>query len=260
MTKTILITGATDGIGRRTAQQLARQGHQVLLHGRSMDKLAKVAQGIGGGVETYLADLSVPSDVDALVERVLDKHTNLDVLINNAGILKTANPVAASGRDVRFEVNALAPFVLTLGLLPIIPKEGRVINLSSAAQAPIDVAAMLAGTALDDMNAYAQSKLAITIWTAEMARTNPAGPSFIAVNPGSLLATKMVQEGFGIAGNDLQIGADILIHAALSDEFSDKSGQYFDNDAGRFTQPHSAAQDPNHVARVMQGINETLGS
>ncbi|MEP1354189.1 MAG: SDR family NAD(P)-dependent oxidoreductase [Tateyamaria sp.] len=258
MTKTILITGATDGIGRLTALQLAQQEHQVLVHGRSPDKLAEVAQEIGGDVETYMADLSVLSDVQALIERVLEEHTRLDILINNAGILKTAKTIAESGRDIRFDVNTLAPYALTLGLLPILPKEGRIINLSSAAQAPLDVSAVLAGTPLDHMSAYAQSKLAITIWTAELAREMPEGPSFIAVNPGSLLATKMVKEGFGIAGNDMQIGADILIRASLSGEFSGKSGQYFDNDTGSFALPHAAAQDRDHVAQVMQCIRDAL--
>ncbi len=258
MTKTILITGATDGIGRLTAMKLAQQGHHVLLHGRSKDKLVSVAKEIGNEVETYVADLSVLSEVQALVDAVLERHTRLDVLINNAGVLKTANATAASGRDIRFEVNTLAPYLLTRGLLPIIPKDGRVINLSSAAQAPVNVADMMTGGAQDDMSAYAQSKLAITIWTAELAREFTAGPAFIAVNPGSLLASKMVKEGFGIAGNDLQIGADILISAALSEAFSRRSGQYYDNDAGRFAQPHAAALDASHVKAVMQAITEAL--
>ena len=258
MTKTILITGATDGIGRLTAAQLAQQGHRILLHGRSAEKLASAAQEIDGDVTTYKADLSALDEVRALVDEVLAKHDQLDVLINNAGVLKSAQTKAASGRDVRFEVNTLAPYVLTLGVLPIIPKNGRVINLSSAAQAPVDESAMREGSRLDDMEAYAQSKLAITIWSAELAKDLPLGPTIIAVNPGSLLATKMVKDGFGIAGNDLQIGADILIRAALSPDFADKSGRYFDNDAGQFGHPHPAAQDKDQVALVMQAINDAV--
>ena len=104
-------------------------------------------------------------------------------------------------------------------LLPILPKDGRVVNLSSAAQAPVDVNAMAGQGSLSDMDAYSQSTLAITIWSQEMARELPDGPLVVAVNPGSLLASKMVKEGFGIAGNDMQIGVDILCRAALSDEF-----------------------------------------
>lgn len=131
-------------------------------------------------------------------------------------------------------VNTLAPFALTNALLPIIPSDGRVLNLSSAAQAPVDVRALTGQVKLDDMGAYAQSKRAITIWSQKMAREFPNGPAVIAVNPGSLLASKMVKEGFGVAGHDLQIGADILCQLALDEAFSGASGKYWDNDSGGF--------------------------
>lgn len=216
MTKTILITGSTDGIGLLAAQKLAAEGHRVLLHGRSEAKLTKAAEAVGGA-ETYLADLSRMGDVAAMAEAVLARHEQLDVLINNAGILKAPQTQTEAGRDFRFDVNTIAPYLLTRALLPIIPSNGRVVNLSSAAQAPVDVEAMTSYRRMGDMEAYAQSKLAITIWSAERAREMPGGPVMVSVNPGSLLASKMVKEGFGIAGNDLSIGADILIRAALSD-------------------------------------------
>ena len=80
----------------------------------------------------------------------------------------------------------------------------------------------------------------------------------VAVNPGSLLASKMVKEGFGIAGNDLSIGVNILREAALGDSFAEASGKYFDNDSGQFAQPHSAALDAAHSADVMQAIQDVL--
>lgn len=259
MTKTILITGATDGIGLLTAQKLAKDGHTVLLHGRSKAKLSSAAEQVGGTSETYRADLSIMSEVETLAEDILSRHNRLDVLINNAGVLKTPTTKTEAGRDIRFDVNTIAPYVLTRRLLPIIPKDGRVVNLSSAAQAPVDVASMTTFQPMGDMEAYAQSKLAITIWSAEMAKSLPDGPAIIAVNPGSLLASKMVHEGFGVAGSDLTIGADILIAAALSDAFADASGKYYDNDNRRFASPHAAAADPGQVASVMQALLETTG-
>ena len=258
MSKTILVTGATDGIGLLTAKKLAAAGHTVLLHGRSADKLARAAAEVGGTNETYSADLSDLEQTAALANAVLAKHDTLDVLINNAGVLKLQNPVTVSGLDARFVVNTLAPYVLTQCLLSIIPKTGRIVNLSSAAQAPIDVDAMVSGKRMDDLLAYAQSKLAITIWTQEMADALPTGPLVVSVNPGSLLASKMVKEGFGVAGNDLSIGADILIKAGLDDSFAGKSGAYFDNDSGRFAPPHSAAQNAQHRADVMQAIEKLI--
>ncbi|MEH6647690.1 SDR family NAD(P)-dependent oxidoreductase [Sulfitobacter sp.] len=260
MSTTILITGATDGIGLLTATMLAAQGHKMLLHGRSADKLAAAAKQVGGDAETYLADLTRLGDVQQMADAILEKHDTLDVLINNAGVLKAAQTTTPDGYDIRFVVNTFAPYVLTQRLLPIIPKTGRVVNLSSAAQARVDLSAMAGKVRLDDMSAYAQSKLAITIWTREVARTMPDGPVVVAVNPGSLLASKMVEEGFGIAGNDLSIGADILCRAALHEEFAEKSGAYFDNDAGQFAQPNAAASDPDHAAAVMQGVTRAIGT
>jgi hypothetical protein len=80
----------------------------------------------------------------------------------------------------------------------------------------------------------------------------------VAVNPGSLLASKMVREGFGMAGKDINIGADILLRAALSDEFAQASGQYFDNDSGRFAPPHRDALDDAKVAEVVAAIEAAL--
>ena len=260
MPKTILITGATDGIGLLTAKTLAAGGHAVLLHGRNPEKLRAASAEIGGSSESYVADFSRLADVAAMAEQILERHDQIDVLINNAGVLKTSSPQTPEGLDARFVVNAFAPYLLTKRLLPIIPKTGRVVNLSSAAQAPVDVRAMAGNAALDDMNAYAQSKLAITIWTRELAKDLPDGPVIVAVNPGSLLASKMVKEGFGVAGHDLQIGADILRRAALEDEFAQASGKYFDNDAGAFGPPHSAALNGSHAAEVTQAVAQAVSA
>ncbi len=135
---------------------------------------------------------------------------------------------------------------------------GRTSLLSSAAQAPVDLAALAGGRKLDDMAAYAQSKAALTMWSRHLALSlGKDGPMVVAVNPGSMLGSKMVKEAFGVAGGDIGIGAKILAHAALSDEFTDASGRYFDNDAGRFAEPHPDALDPRKSAQVVQSI-ETL--
>ena len=87
---------------------------------------------------------------------------------------------------------------------------------------------------------------------------NGSGPVFFAVNPESLLATKMVKEGFGMSGKDIRIGADILVRAALSDEFAGASGQYFDNDKGRFAPPHPDALDLHKCREVVQVVQTVL--
>ena len=258
MPKTILITGSTDGIGLETAKMLAADGHETLLHGRNAAKLQAATAVMPAKAKTHVADLSRLADVVALAKAVTERHGRIDVLINNAGVLKTPEPVTQNGFDVRFMVNTIAPYLLTRLLLPAMEASGRIINLSSAAQAPVDLAALKGAKRLDDMAAYSQSKLAITIWTRELAAELKDGPAVIAVNPGSLLASKMVKEGFGIAGKDLRIGADILRRAALTDEFASRSGAYFDNDAGRFAAPHAAALDPGRSKEIMAALEAII--
>ncbi|MEM1417804.1 MAG: SDR family NAD(P)-dependent oxidoreductase [Myxococcota bacterium] len=252
--KTVLLTGATDGIGKLAARLMADAGHTVLLHGRNATKLDAVAAEIGGATERYVADFARLAEVEAMAERIAAAHGRLDVIINNAGVLKTARTLTDEGLDVRFVVNTLAPIVLTRRLLPLVPEDGRIVNLSSAAQERVDLAAMKGARHLEDMDAYAQSKLAITIWSAALAGELPKGPVVMALNPGSLLASKMVKEGFGIPGKDLRIGADILLEAAFGERFAEASGRYFDNDSGRFAPPHPAAADAAHVRAVMEAI------
>lgn len=260
MQKTILITGSTDGIGLLAANQLAQKGQKVLLHGRSKEKLDAALASVGGDAEIYQADLSSMAETNKLAQQVIAKHQQIDVLINNAGVLKAPTTQVEGGLDVRFVVNTLAPYQLTQQLLPHIPADGRIINLSSAAQARVDLAAMAGKIQLDDMQAYSQSKLAITIWSREMAKELPNGPVVIAVNPGSLLATKMVKEGFGIDGKDMNIGAGLLVDMALDESFSNATGRYFDNDAGQFGQPDAAALDADHCDSVMTAIKDVLVS
>lgn len=258
MPKTILITGATDGIGRLTAERLVSAGHRVLLHGRNAKKLQAVADALGGVTECFVADLGSFADVNAMAAQILERHAHLDVLINNAGVFKTAQPTTGDGLDVRFVVNTLAPFLLTKRLLPLLGETGRVVNLSSAAQARVNTEALQGRGRLDDMAAYSQSKLALTIWTRELAAERPSGPLLVSVNPGSLLATKMVTEGFGMAGNDVGIGASILVEAAVGDRFVGRSGQYFDNDARLFADPNPAALDASHARAVMNAIDTVV--
>jgi NAD(P)-dependent dehydrogenase (short-subunit alcohol dehydrogenase family) len=267
MSKIILITGSTGGIGLATANMLVTLGHHVLLHGRNPAKLEKTRQSLsarpgGGQVEAYLADLSQLPDVVTLAQAVREKHTKLDVLINNAGIFKTTETRTQDGLDVRFAVNTLAPYLLTQRLLPLLGTSARVINLSSAGQSPVDAEALAGRVSLpDDFTAYAQSKLALTMWSRSLANSlNGDGPAIIAVNPGSMLGTKMVKEGFGVNGRDMRIGAEILVRAALADEFAAASGQYFDNDKGRFASPHPDALDTQKSLELVRLIETILAA
>ncbi len=264
MTKTILITGSTDGIGLEAAKMLVQAGHRVLLHGRSPEKLEAAKKELAAlaadaRVETHLADLSRMADVEAFAEAVIERHSTLDVLINNAGVYNAPEAVTPDGLEIRFAVNTIAPYLLTRRLLPLLGPSGRVVNLSSAAQAPVDLAALARPIGLADGPAYAQSKLALTMWSRQMALSlGDRGPIVVAVNPGSLLGSKMVKEAFGIPGGDIRIGAEILSRAALSDEFASASGQYSDNDSGQFAPPHPDGLDQGKCEEVVRVIETVL--
>ena len=262
MSKTVLITGSTDGIGRETATMLASAGHRVLLHGRSPEKLERTAEALAelpGEVETFAADLSRTAEVEALASAVAARHDALDVLINNAGVFAVPDPVTPDGLDARFAVNTIAPWVLTRRLLPLLGASGRVVNLSSAAQAPVDPRALAGEVRLSDQAAYAQAKLALTMWSFVLAESlGDEGPVVVAVNPGSMLGTKMVKDAFGVAGADVSIGARTLVRAALSEEFGAASGKYFDNDSGGFADPHPDALDAGKRDRIVRAIEAVL--
>lgn len=262
MPKTILITGSTDGIGLETAKMLVSAGHQVLLHGRNPTKLEAAKQslsGLTGSVESYRADLSNMANVASLAQAVAENHPRLDVLINNAGVYKTPDTVTQDGLDVRFAVNAIAPYLLTQRLMPLMGLSGRIINLSSAAQSTVDLEALAGRVKLADSAAYAQSKLALTMWSSSMAfALKDEGPAVIAVNPGSMLGSKMVKQAYGVAGGDIRIGAEILSRAALLDEFAAASGQYFDNDTGQFALPHPDALNPQKSEKIVRAIEALL--
>lgn len=171
MSKTILITGSTDGIGLATAKQLIQDGHRLLIHGRTAEKVDSTIAELNKTVdhallEGVVADLSDFNAVKKMANDICQRYPQLDVLINNAGVFKTPTPITADGYDLRFIVNTIAPYLLTQELASILKPGSRVINLSSAAQSPIELDALKGERHLDeDFAAYAQSKLALTAWT-----------------------------------------------------------------------------------------------
>ena len=265
MHKTILITGSTDGIGLATAKTLVELGHRVLLHGRNKTKLIAVKKQLSelvsqSNIEMYAADLSVIKEVNDLAIEVKKNHKQLDVLINNAGVYIVPDNVSADGLDTRFVVNTIAPYLLTQKILPLLGRIGRIVNLSSAAQARINPNDLNKSSTLSDGEVYAQSKLALTMWSYSLALSlKKHGPVIIAVNPGSMLGSKMVKQAYGVNGKDIQIGANILCRLALEDEFKNNTGQYFDNDLGQFASPHPDALDQHKSDKVVRAIETILG-
>lgn len=269
MSKTILITGSTDGIGKLTAIKLAKAGHEIYLHGRNSDKLAASISEVkkasnNENVSGFIADFSNLDAVNQMAKEVSAKLPKLDVLVNNAGIFKTSASTNAQGLEIRLTVNYLAPYVLTNALVPLLENgtDARIVNLSSAAQAPVSLNALSGKEAITSLNdAYAQSKLALTMWSFNLAKQLD-GVSVIAVNPGSLLNTKMANEAYGQHWSSADKGRDILYDLAVSDEYKNDTGTYFDNDKGNpkgaFSQAHPDAYDEELISALLVKTEEVI--
>ena len=258
MKKTILITGSTDGIGKLAAVQLAKDGHEVYLHGRNAEKLKAVlsevkAESGNENTGSFTADFSDLGAVREMAAQVKQELPKLDVLINNAGVFESPVTETEDGFDIRFAVNYFAPYLLTNALLPLLKKgkESRVLNVSSAAQAPVSLEALKGGKRLSARSAYAQSKLALAMWNTHLAKTEPQ-LNAIVVNPGSLLNTKMVEEAFGYHQSPAEKGGDILYELAVSDQYREASGKYYDNDQGGFGSLHADGRDEGAIAELIR--------
>lgn len=237
----ILVTGASDGIGLGAATELARRGARVLLHGRDASRVsaarAAIASETGSErLETYVADFASLGDVRRLAGEVEARHERLDVLLNNAGIGRgprgrQVRETSTDGYELRFQVNYLAPFLLQHLLLPLLRNAApaRIVNVASVGQAPIDFDDVMLERRYDSMHAYCQSKLALVMASFELAgRLEPGTVTVNALHPGTLLDTKMVREGFGSPMGPVETGIEAEVYLATSPDLEGVTGEYFD--------------------------------
>jgi NAD(P)-dependent dehydrogenase (short-subunit alcohol dehydrogenase family) len=196
---TILVTGATDGLGKRVALELAAKGVTVLLHGRNRKRLeaalGEIRRETGSEkVGSYLADFSSLGEVRGLAEQILSDEERLDVLINNAGVIVRERKESEDGFELTFAVNYLAHFLLASLLLPLLRDSApaRIVNVASAGQSPVDFSDVMLERGYDGMRAYSRSKLAQIMFTFELAeRFQGTGVSANALHPASLMDNKM---------------------------------------------------------------------
>jgi len=257
----VLVTGATDGLGRETALALARKGFRVILHGRSeagvratQDAIAR--QVSGAKLEHVQADLQVLSEVRRAVTELTVRLSHLDVIINNAGIYASDAHLTIDGWESTFGVNHVASFVLTLGLLPLLRRAtaGRVVNVSSVAHSRgrIEPATFRSLERFDPYHAYAQSKLANILFTTELQRREPK-LAVNALHPG-VVSTKLLVEGFKMNGPDtLAEGAETSVWLASAHEAAALHGSYCVR--SRPTRPSTLASDAD-LAKDLWALTE----
>ena len=275
--KTIIITGASSGIGKAAAKLLKEKGHEVVIVGRSPERTKAVGEELG--VDYYIADFTKLNDVRELGQKLHDKYPRIDVLINNAGgIYRGKREVTVDGNERTFQTCHLAHFLLTNILLDtLIESKASIINTSSVG------AAFLSKLDIHDLNlekkyantiAYGNAKLEVTLFAKEFNRRyGKLGVSMASFHPGNVLTnfaseadgfihsmyslalkSKIMQALFAMIGPEE--GADTLVWLATTEPGKDwQPGNYYYK--RRITKTHKLADDPV-VAKSLWEQSEKL--
>jgi NAD(P)-dependent dehydrogenase (short-subunit alcohol dehydrogenase family) len=268
--RTMLITGATDGLGRALAAGLAGEGAQLILHGRSRDKLerlvAEIGQPGGQAPATVVADLADLKQVHDLSRQVSDVTDRLDVLVSNAGI-GSGEPdgrtrrLSVDGFELRFAVNYLAGFDLTLRLLPLLAASpaARIVNVASLGQHPIDFSDVMLERHYSGARAYGQSKLAqITAGFVLAERLTAPEITVNSLHPATYMPTKMVLEEIGHTVDTLEEGEAATRRLVSDPSLANTTGRFFDRT--KDTRANAAAYDRDTQSRLWQLSLELTGA
>ncbi|WP_248345937.1 SDR family NAD(P)-dependent oxidoreductase [Anaeromyxobacter paludicola] len=263
-----LITGATDGIGRASAIALARKGLEVLVHGRDPGKVRETVaevEAAGGRGQGVVADLCRLDEVRALAAEVARRAPALHVLLANAGVYASARTVTPDGHETTFQVNFLAPFLLTRLLVPLLLRSApaRILLTSSTAhgQARLHLDDLDSERRWDPYMAYAESKLELILFARALARRlRGTGVTVNAFHPG-VISTKLLHRGFGAGGAPVEVAVEAVLRLATAPQLSKTTGRYFDVTDDR--RPSPQARDDHlaerlwHVADALTGLSET---
>jgi NAD(P)-dependent dehydrogenase (short-subunit alcohol dehydrogenase family) len=265
----ILVTGSTDGLGRALARELADRDATVLLHGRAAAKgdatLRELRTASGNErLVFYLADFGSLEQVRRLAEQALAEHDRLDVLVNNAGLGAGRGggerETSEDGHELRFAVNYLAPFLLTRQLEPLLLRSApaRIVNVSSAGQAPIDFDDVMLERAYSGVQAYRQSKLALVMLTFDLAeQLGDRGVTANCLHPGTFMPTKMVLEAGTSPVDSLESGVEATMRLVAGPELDGATGSYFERT--REASPHPQAYDAGARRRLRELSAELVG-
>ncbi len=236
----VVVTGATDGLGRAVASDLARRGASVIIHGRDEERgratLNEIERLTGNSrLRWERADFESLEEARGMAERLLETEPRIDVLVNNAGI-GTSLPgegirmESRDGLELRFQVNYLAGFLLTRLLLPLLVDSApaRIVNVASAGQMPIDFDDVMLERDYDGTRAYCQSKLAQVMFTFDLA-AELEGTRVTAncLHPATYMPTKIVIAARGGAVSSIEEGVEATTRLIASEELDGTTGRYY---------------------------------
>ena len=235
--KTVLITGATDGMGKETALMFAKVGATVLIHGRNPKKLADTLAALReanpkGQYYSYQADYASLADVRAMAETIKKEHQQIDILINNAGLYPDKRVITEDGFELTLQVNYLSSFLLTHALMPLLEAspEARIVNVSS-------IGHKLVWNSIKNPKfspffwrwvSYCRSKLLVVAWTIELARQLESKNITVnSVHPG-VIRTKVIRILPVSWGSSVPSGAKTIFNLATNPAYATTTGQYFE--------------------------------
>jgi NAD(P)-dependent dehydrogenase (short-subunit alcohol dehydrogenase family) len=261
--QTVLVTGATDGLGKALATELARAGATVIVYGRDNNRgkatLADITEATGSDrLHWYQADLAHLDQVRDLAAAVAADNPRLDALVSNAGI--GASPdgrqESAEGIELRFAVNYLAGYLLIRLLLPTLRSSApaRIVQVSSAGQAPIDFDDVMLTRSYSGGQAYCQSKLAQIMFTFDVAdELAGTGVTATALHPATYMPTKMVSRPVSM----LQSGVDATLRLVIDPTLEGVTGRYYNGQREARADPQ--AYDPIARARLRTLSDQLTG-
>lgn len=266
--RTVLITGATDGLGRALAHRLAEDGATLVLHGRRPDALEQTADDVrrhGVEASTVLADLAELHQVRAMADSFTGDGIGIDVLVNNAGVGvgrpdTTTRATTVDGNELRFAVNYLAPALLMSRLLPaMLQRPGsRIVNVASGGQQPLDFDDVMLTHGYSGDRAYRQSKLALITLGFILAERVPAHEVTInSLHPGTYMPTKMVLESVGHSVDTLETGVDATARLVGDQSLANATGQYFS--ITRLARANAQAYDDTARQRLLEVTESLIG-
>ena len=262
--QTVLVTGATDGLGKAVATELARAGAEVLLHcrddARGEAALQEIASATGNDrLRLYRADFASLAEVRDMAEQIRGAETGLHTLVNNAGVGTTlpgggGRMESADGNELRFQVNYLAHYLLTRMLVPLLvtAAPGRIVNVSSAGQAPIDFDDVMLERRYSGVQAYCQSKLAQVMFTIDLAaELEPRGVTANCLHPATYMPTKIVFAARGSAVSTLEEGIEATMRLIADPDLDGTTGRYFNGTSEDAAHPQAYDADARRRLREL---------